>query len=125
MAESLSLSVALGLDPRLVLDAIDGGALASRYATDKANAMIDADFTPAFPLRHATKDATLALEAARDRGVRLPLTSALLARWHRAIADGHGGEDVAAAITASTHEMPIALSASPNARGTGSLRLGA
>jgi 3-hydroxyisobutyrate dehydrogenase len=110
MAESLTLSVALGLDPHLVLDAIDGGALASRYATDKANAMMHADFAPGFPLRHAVKDATLAFEAARDRGVRLPLTSALLARWHRAIANGHGGDDVASAITASTRGMAVAAS---------------
>jgi 3-hydroxyisobutyrate dehydrogenase len=101
MAESLTLSGALGLDPHLLLKAIDGGALASRYATDKANAMIDADFTPRFPLRLAAKDATLALDAGREYGVRLPLTTALLRQWHRAIANGHADDDVAAAVAAA------------------------
>jgi 3-hydroxyisobutyrate dehydrogenase len=102
MAESLSLSDALGLDPHVLLSALDGGALAARYATDKANAMIAGDFAPGFPLQLATKDAALALDAARDHGLRLGLTATLLARWRNAIAQGHGSDDVASAITTST-----------------------
>ena len=41
------------------------------------------------------------LGAALKALVRLPLTSALLSRWHRAIANGHADDDVAAAVTAS------------------------
>ena len=102
MAETLTLSSALGLDPRLFMATIEGGPLASAYATTKGNAMIDADFVPGFPLRHAAKDAALAADAAHSHGAELPLTAALLARWQRAIALGHGGDDVASAITASS-----------------------
>jgi 3-hydroxyisobutyrate dehydrogenase len=101
MAETLTLSTALGLDPHLFLATVAGGPLDSAYATDKAEAMMAADFTPGFPLRHAAKDVALAATAAYDRGVELPLTDALLARWQRAIAAGHGRDDVASAITAS------------------------
>ncbi len=109
MAESLALSSALGVDPHLFLSAVDGGALAARYATDKANAMLAGDFAPGFPLRHAAKDATLAVDAARDHGIALSLTAVLLTRWRQAIAEGHGDDDVASAVTASADPSPAAL----------------
>jgi 3-hydroxyisobutyrate dehydrogenase len=101
IAETLTLSSALGLDPHLFVATIAGGPLASAYVMDKAKAMMDADFTPGFPLRHAAKDAALAADAAHGHGVELALTDALLERWHRAIASGHGQDDVASAITVS------------------------
>ena len=61
--------------------------------------MLNGEFVPGFPLRHATKDAELALSAAHRHGVELPLTSALLPRWHEAIAGDHGDDDVASAVT--------------------------
>jgi 3-hydroxyisobutyrate dehydrogenase len=102
MAETIALTGALGLDPRLFVETIDGGPLASAFAMNKARAMIDADFAPGFPLRHAAKDAALATDAARDEGLEIPLTDALLHRWQDAIALGHGQDDVASAVTAST-----------------------
>ena len=99
MAETLTLSSALGLDPHLFLATIAGGPLASPYATNKGTAMLDADFTPGFPLRHAAKDAALAADAAHHHHVDLPLTAVLLRRWQQAIELGHGADDVASAIT--------------------------
>jgi len=101
MAESVTLGATLGLDPHLFMDVITGGPLGSAYAVAKGNAMLDEQFQPGFPLRHAAKDATLAWGAAHDRGLALPVTAALLRRWQDAIALGHGDDDVAAAITAT------------------------
>jgi 3-hydroxyisobutyrate dehydrogenase len=101
MVETLTLSEALGLDPRILLEAIGDGPMASDYALAKGAAMLNAEFTPGFPLRHAIKDAELALSAAHRHGVELPLTSALLPRWHEALAGDHGGDDVASAVTAA------------------------
>ena len=101
MVETLTLSAALGLDPRLLLEAIADGPMASEYALTKGAAMLDADFVPGFPLRHATKDVELALSAAHRHGVELPLTDALLLRWHQATAADHGDDDVASAVTAA------------------------
>jgi 3-hydroxyisobutyrate dehydrogenase len=101
MAETIALTRALGLDPRLFVETIDGGPLASAFAMTKGKAMLDADFVPGFPLRHAAKDAALATDAARDHGLEIPLTDALLRRWQEAIALGHGEDDVASAVTAS------------------------
>jgi 3-hydroxyisobutyrate dehydrogenase len=101
MAETIALTRALGLDPCLFVETIDGGPLASAFAMNKGKAMIDADFAPGFPLRHAAKDAALATDAACAMELEIPLTDALLDRWQEAIALGHGQDDVASAVTAS------------------------
>jgi len=101
MVETLTLSEALGLDPHLLLEAVGDGPMASDYALAKGIAMLNGEFVPGFPLRHATKDAELALSAAHRHGVELPLTSALLPRWYEAIAGDHGDDDVASAVTAA------------------------
>jgi 3-hydroxyisobutyrate dehydrogenase len=101
MSETLTFSEALGLEPHVFLETIAGGPLASAYAMTKGTAMLDEDFVPGFPLRHAVKDAELATSAARRHGAELALTDALLPRWHEAIVEGHGDEDVAAAVTLS------------------------
>ena len=107
MVETLALSDALGLDPHLLLEAIADGPMASEYALSKGAAMLDAAFVPGFPLRHATKDVELALSAAHRHGVELPLTDALLPRWHAAVTAGHGDQDVASAVTAATSASPL------------------
>lgn len=106
MAETIALSQAIGLDPHLFVDTIADLPLGSAFAVMKANAMLDADFAPGFPLRLGAKDAALAAEAARDNGVQLPLTDALLRRWQQAIDLGHGEDDVAAAVTTSAPTPP-------------------
>ncbi len=64
MVETLTLCEALGIDPHILLEAIGDGPMASTYALAKGAAMLDGDFVPGFPLRHAAKDAELALSAA-------------------------------------------------------------
>jgi 3-hydroxyisobutyrate dehydrogenase len=116
MVETLTLGEAFGLDPHLILEEIADGPLASDYAISKGTAMLNADFTPGFALRHATKDVELALNAAHRHGMELPLTHALLTRWQQAIAADHGDEDVAAAVTAAatvatSHEQRLTIAA--------------
>jgi len=99
LAETLSLSDALGLDPGEFVDVFAETALASPYAVAKGRAMVAGDFAPGFPLRHAFKDTGLAVTAAREMGLELPLTEALEGRWRGAISRGHGEEDLAGIIT--------------------------
>ena len=105
-AETIALTQALGLDSRVFVDTIAGGPLGSPYAVLKATAMLDGELRPGFPLRHAFKDVRLALAAADRHGLELPLTEAIADRWREAIADGHGGEDVAAVIRSATPTPP-------------------
>jgi 3-hydroxyisobutyrate dehydrogenase len=95
-AETLSFARQLDLDPAQIVDLLEATPLGSPYATQKARAMLAGDYTPAFALKHALKDADLAAQAAQASGTELTLTSALLPRWRRAAAAGHADDDVAA-----------------------------
>ncbi|MDQ0380745.1 NAD(P)-dependent oxidoreductase [Amycolatopsis thermophila] len=96
-AESIALAQALGVDPKLFLEAISGGALDVPYAHLKGGAMIDGEFPLAFAARHAAKDARLVLDAAGGE-VDLAGTRAALAHLDAAIAAGHGDEDMATLV---------------------------
>ena len=117
VAETVALTEALGLDPHLFPEAIDGAPLGSPYAVAKARAMISGDFSPGFALRLAFKDAGLALDAAQELGLSLPLTAALAPRWQQAIADGHANDDVSSVFVES------APPAAPSAKVTETSRL--
>jgi 3-hydroxyisobutyrate dehydrogenase len=93
LAESFALAEALGLDPRWLLDAIEGRPMDSPYAHMKGEKILSGAFTPQFALKHATKDVRLALAAARAAGVDLGIGPATLERLERAIELGHGDED--------------------------------
>ena len=95
-AETLSFARQLDLDPALIVDLLESTPLGSPYAVQKARTMLAGDFTPAFALKHALKDAELAAQAAQASGAELTLTSALLPRWRRAAASGRADDDLAA-----------------------------
>ena len=71
IAESLALARALGVEPRQFLEVVKGGAMDAPYVQLKGSAMLDGDFTPAFGLDGAAKDAGLIVEAARAAGADL------------------------------------------------------
>ena len=98
-AETLSFARRLDLDPAEIVDLLQSTPLGAPYAVQKARSMLGSDYTPAFALKHALKDADLAAQAARDSGTELAVTSALLPRWRRAAANGHADEDLAAIYT--------------------------
>jgi 3-hydroxyisobutyrate dehydrogenase len=100
-AETLSFARQLGLDPAVIVDLLESTPLGSPYAVQKARSMLAGDFSPAFALKHALKDAELAAQAAQDSGTELTLTSALLPRWRRAAAAGYADDDIAAIYAAS------------------------
>ena len=95
-AETLSFARQLGLDPAVIVDLLESTPLGSPYAVQKARVMLAGDFSPAFALKNALKDAELAAQAARASGATLALTAALLPRWRRAAASGHADDDLAA-----------------------------
>jgi 3-hydroxyisobutyrate dehydrogenase len=94
-AEMLRLAAALGLEPRLALDAIEDGPLDGPYMRMKGDAMLRGDFAPSFKLALATKDARLAVEAGQEVGAEIPALEAIAAQME-AVAAGHPDEDVAA-----------------------------
>jgi 3-hydroxyisobutyrate dehydrogenase len=95
-AETLSFARRLDLDPAEIVDLLQSTPLGAPYAVQKARSMLAGDFSPAFALRHALKDAELAAQAARASGATLTLTSALLPRWRDTAANGHADDDLSA-----------------------------
>jgi 3-hydroxyisobutyrate dehydrogenase len=99
-AESLALAEAMGLDPKLVLDAVEDGPLDLPYMRTKGTAMIKREFTPSFRLALAAKDARLSVDAANSVGIELPMLEAIADRMTEA-AEEHGDHDMAATFLAS------------------------
>ena len=95
-AETLSFARRLGLDPAQIVDLLQSTPLGAPYAVQKARSMLAGDFSPAFALRLALKDAELAAQAARASGATLALTGALLPRWRQTAASGHADDDLSA-----------------------------
>jgi 3-hydroxyisobutyrate dehydrogenase len=104
-AETIALAEGLGLDPGLFFQAIEGGTLDLPYLRMKGTAMTERDFTPAFRLTLAAKDAELVRQAAEDRGMDLPLVETIA--WRLAEGAGeHGDEDFSATYLTSAHTRP-------------------
>jgi 3-hydroxyisobutyrate dehydrogenase len=101
LAESIALAEALEVDPKQFLETIDGAPVGAPYAQLKGPMMIEREFPPAFPLALAAKDAGLVDEAARAAGLDLPLPRAIRDQMAKAVAAGHGDEDMAATIWAA------------------------
>jgi 3-hydroxyisobutyrate dehydrogenase len=96
IAQSVALTRELGLDPALFLEAVGGGAMDAPYVQLKGKTMIGRDFTSAFGLDGALKDAELIAAASRDAGLDTTLIDALRQAQRRLVEDGHGDEDLSA-----------------------------
>ncbi len=96
LAQTLAFADALGLDPRRFLELISGAPFDMQYAHWKAALMLEGEFPVAFALKLAHKDMQLALEAAADAGIALPIAEATSRRQGEAIDLGYGDDDSAA-----------------------------
>lgn len=94
-AETLALAEGLGLDPRLFLEAVGGGALDIGYLQNKGKAILERNFEPAFTLALAVKDASLVEEAIQRHGLDLPLLETVRERMEQGVPE-HGDEDMSA-----------------------------
>lgn len=99
-AEIIALAEGLGLEPRLLLEAIEGGTLDLPYLRLKAQAIAERNFEPSFRLALAAKDAGLIDEAARRHELDLPLVRLLSQRFAQGAAE-HGDEDFSATYLTS------------------------
>jgi 3-hydroxyisobutyrate dehydrogenase len=98
VAEAISLSRGLGLDPNEVLDALSGGPLDMPYLQLKGKVMIERSFEPSFKASLAEKDAGLVLEAAERVELELPLVEAVREAFEQAVELGHADKDMASVV---------------------------
>jgi 3-hydroxyisobutyrate dehydrogenase len=99
-AQSVQFARALGVDPRLFLEAIDGAPTGSPYAQVKGKAILAGDYTPAFAVDGVVKDLGLMLDAAGRHDFPPELLAAVHALYVKAAAAGHGDADMAAVAEA-------------------------
>jgi 3-hydroxyisobutyrate dehydrogenase len=99
MAETLHFSEALELDPQLIVELLDEAPIGSPYAVAKARQMLAGEYSPSFALKHALKDADLALAAANAVGTDLMVTRSFIEAWRRAVSNGLGERDISVVYT--------------------------
>ena len=88
-AEALTLATKLGVDVEKLLPLIQASMVRSGVVEYKAPFILKRDFSPNFPLRLMLKDIRLALEAAREKRVRLPGLEAVEEVYDVAAEEGH------------------------------------
>ena len=96
VAEGVALGIKAGLDMKKVVHAIGGGAADSWVLTNRARNMIANDYPLGFRVKLHQKDLRIALEAARELGVVLPLAALVDQIENGLIGRGFGDEDVSA-----------------------------
>lgn len=96
VGEALCLGKKAGVDPRKIFAAIRGGLAGSQCMTDKAPRMFSGDYAPGGKMHLHVKDLENVMAAAREYGVRMPLTQTVMDMMKEVIVDGgteidHGG----------------------------------
>ncbi|GAA4515787.1 2-hydroxy-3-oxopropionate reductase [Nonomuraea ferruginea] len=98
VAEAIVLLEASGVDPVAGLDVLAGGLAGSRILDIKRHTMIKREFAPGFRIDLHHKDMGIAVAAAREAGVALPLTAQVAQLVAAARAQGHGSLDHSALL---------------------------
>jgi 2-hydroxy-3-oxopropionate reductase len=98
VAEAIVLLEASGVDPGPALDVLAGGLAGSRVLELKRVSMVAREFTAGFRIDLHHKDMGIALAAARDAGVALPVTGLVAQLVAAARAQGLGALDHSALL---------------------------
>lgn len=99
MGEALAFGEGGGMDWDQMLEIISNSAVASPLVGYKVAPLKARDFTPAFSASQMAKDFDLALDAARDTGVPMPVTTLVREFWEEMEASGKGELDFFAYVT--------------------------
>lgn len=93
LAEGLGLGVALGLEPKMLLEVFSQTGANSRVAATDGEDMIARAHDCYFSAAHAAKDSGIALALGEACGLSLPLAAATKAQYDRLVALGLGDLD--------------------------------
>jgi 3-hydroxyisobutyrate dehydrogenase len=94
VAEGLVLAMKCGLDPKIAVAALAGGAAQSWVLANRSERMIANDYPLGFRTALHLKDLRIALDLATELGAELPVTALTVALEEDLVAAGHGDEDV-------------------------------
>jgi len=96
IAEGMALGLKAGLDMDKVVQAVGGGAAGSWGLTHRAGNMINNQYPLGFRVRLHRKDLLIALEAARELNLPLPMAAYVEQIETSLMGQGYGDEDVSA-----------------------------
>jgi 3-hydroxyisobutyrate dehydrogenase len=88
VSEAIAYAKKAGLDPVTVLKSIESGAAGSWSLSNLAPRMIKADFAPGFYIKHFIKDMKIALESAKEMGLKMPGLELALSLYENLAAEG-------------------------------------
>ena len=94
VAEAMALGQRLNLPMDVVVDALRSGAAGSWALDHRARAMLNQDYPLGFRLTLHHKDLSIALNAAREADLNLPVTQLVQQMEADLMASGHGDQDV-------------------------------
>ncbi len=96
VAEGIALGMKAGLDMERVVQAVGSGAAGSWGLTNRSGNMIANEYPLGFRVRLHQKDLNIALNAARELGVTLPMAAYVEQIETGLMARGYGDEDLSA-----------------------------
>lgn len=121
-AEAMTLATQAGVDPGLMSEIIQNSAARNTFTEMKSAMYAERDFSPAFSLKWAAKDARLIGAAASALGVPTPLTDRTAALLAAGVDAGLGEDDLVGyvrmieAAVAATTTTAAPTSAMPDSR---------
>lgn len=107
VAEGIALGLKSGVDMDKVVQAVGSGAAASWSLTNRSGNMIQNSYPLGFRVRLHRKDLAIALEAAREVGVALPMAAYVEQIENGLIAQGYGDEDISAVARSVRQQSAI------------------
>jgi 3-hydroxyisobutyrate dehydrogenase len=100
LAEATHFAERHGLDLQRMRGVLDAGPMASAVSRVKADKLVRRDFTVQASIRDVLMNNRLIADAARAAGIASPLLDVCHQLYGEALAQGHGGEDMAAVLRA-------------------------
>lgn len=94
LAEALTLAYRAGANPERVVEAISGGVAGSWILNNRSDKMLNDEYPLGFRTRLHRKDLAIALDAARQLKVPVPIASLVATIEDSLIARGFGDEDM-------------------------------
>jgi 3-hydroxyisobutyrate dehydrogenase-like beta-hydroxyacid dehydrogenase len=93
VAEGLGLAIHAGLDPRVVVSALIGGAAQSWQLENRSSFMIQRSFVAGFAAKLMAKDLGLAISEAQRLGIKTPVAQVVSEQYKELLARKLGDED--------------------------------
>lgn len=99
VSEALVLGSKAGVAPETILQVLSGGLAGSKVIEVRGRNFLEHDFTPGFKVDLHRKDLGIALDAAREYSVVLPVTALVTQMLESLRNHGHGGSDHSSLLT--------------------------